>query len=380
MSSLRIAIVHDWLVSMGGAEKVLEELLRCYPDADLFILLDQLTGKDRSFLDRRVVTTSFINRLPFIASHYRKLLPLMPFVIEQFDLSRYDIVISSSHAVAKGVITGPDQMHISYCYSPMRYAWDMWHEYLETSGLKRSRSFVARWFLHRIRLWDVCAANRVDRFVAISRFIKRRIEKTYRRDATVIYPPVDVDVFSIRGQKEGFYLTVSRLVPYKRIDLIVEAFSAMKDKELVVIGDGPDAARIKARAGRNIKLLGWVDRTVLIDYMQRARAFVFAAQEDFGIAPVEAQACGTPVIAFGKGGVRETVIGLDSPNPTGVFFDVQDAGAIRDAVRIFEREAGRITPAACRANAMRFSSGRFRREFTAFVDNALADFKGCLSI
>jgi glycosyltransferase involved in cell wall biosynthesis len=378
MSSLRIAIVHDWLVSMGGAEKVLEELLRCYPDADLFALVDSMSDNERGFLKGRAVKTSFINRLPFVKTHYRKFLPIMPIAVEQFDLSRYDIVISSSHAVAKGVITGPDQLHISLCYSPMRYAWDMGHEYLAASGLKGSGSLVARWLLHRIRMWDVCAANRVDRFVAISHFIKRRIEKTYRRDAAVIYPPVDVDVFSISGQREGFYLTASRLVPYKRVDLIVEAFSGLEDRELVVIGDGPEAARIKARAGRNIKFLGRVDQAVLIDYMQRARAFVFAAREDFGIAPLEAQACGAPVIAFGRGGVRETIRGLDAPQPTGVFFDLQDAGSIRDAVRIFEREAGRITPGACRANAMRFSPVRFRREFTAFVDNAWAEFKGCL--
>ncbi|MGC9022547.1 MAG: glycosyltransferase, partial [Dissulfurimicrobium sp.] len=232
MSSLRIAIVHDWLVSRGGAERVLEELLRCYSDADLFTLVDQLPNKERDFIQQRSVTTHFINRLPFVRVYYRKLLPFMPFAVEQFDLSRYDIVISSSHAVAKGVITGPNQLHISYCYSPMRYAWDMWHQYLETSGFKWPLSPIAGWFLHKIRLWDVCAANRVDRFIAISHFIKRRIQKTYRRDATVIYPPVNVDAFLLSGQrqKEGFYLTASRLVPYKRVDLIVEAFSELRDR------------------------------------------------------------------------------------------------------------------------------------------------------
>ena len=376
MSSLRIAIVHDWLVSMGGAEKVLDELLRCYPDADIFTLVDQLPDKERDFIRQSSVTTSFINRLPFVKTHYRKFLPLMPFAVEQFDLARYDLVISSSHAIAKGVITGPDQLHISYCHSPMRYAWDLGHEYLETSGLKGPVSLVARWLLHKIRLWDVCAANRVDRFVANSHFIKRRIQKTYRRDATVIYPPVDMDAFPISGQKEGFYLTASRLVPYKRVDLIVEAFSELRDRELVVIGDGPEAARVRAKAGRNIRFLGRVDQAVLIDYMQRARAFVFAAREDFGIVPLEAQACGTPVIAFGRGGVRETINGLDSPDPTGVFFEAQDAGSIRDAIMRFERESWRISPDACRANAMRFASVRFRREFTAFVDDAWAEFRG----
>ncbi len=299
----------------------------------------------------------------------------MPFAVEQFDLAGYDIVISSSHAIAKGVITGPDQLHISLCYSPMRYAWDLQGQYLKTSGLGAPCALLARLMLHRIRLWDACAANRVDRFVAISHFIKRRIHKAYRREAEVIYPPVDADLFRMGGQREGFYLAASRLVPYKRTDLIVKAFSAMKDRRLVVIGDGPEASPLRRLAGPNVKMLGWVDRATLVDYMQRAKAFVFAAEEDFGIAPLEAQACGTPVIAFGKGGVCETVRGLDDPCPTGVFFDAQDAGSIVDAVKRFERESGRIMDAACRENAMRFSSERFRAEFAAFVGRAWAEFK-----
>lgn len=368
---VRVAIIHDWLVTYAGAERVLEQMLACFPQADIFSLVDFLPEGGRAFIRDKPVTTSFIQRLPLARSKYRNYLPLMPLAVEQFDLSRYDLVISSSHAVAKGVLTGPDQLHLCMCYSPIRYAWDLQHQYLKESGLDHGfRGWLAKWMLHKIRIWDVRTANGVDEFVAISRFISRRIWKIYRRESSVIYPPVDVRAFELREEKEDFYLTASRMVPYKKIDLIVEAFSAMPDKHLVVIGDGPDFDKIKAKAGGNVTLLGYQNHAVLKDHMQRTRAFVFAAEEDFGIAPLEAQACGTPVIAFGKGGALETIRGLDDELPTGVFFFEQSITAIRDAVSRFEQEGKQILPANCRANAMRFSPERFHQEFKIFVGQA----------
>lgn len=373
-SSLRIAIIHDWLTVYAGAERVLEQMLQCYPDADLFALVDFLPEGSRGFILNKPVRTSFLQGMPFARTKYRQYLPLMPLAVEQFDLSGYDLVISSSHAVAKGVLTGPDQVHLCMCYSPIRYAWDLQHQYLQESGLDRGlKGWLAKWILHKMRIWDARTANGVDGYMAISEFIRRRIWKVYRRDSAVIYPPVDVGAFTPREDKEEFYLTASRMVPYKKIDLIVEAFSAMPEKKLVVIGDGPDYAKIRAKAGANVTLLGYQPYAVLKDHMQRAKAFVFAAEEDFGIAPLEAQACGTPVIAFGKGGALETIRGVgESGAPTGVFFADQAVASICAAVAQFEQERGRIASAACRENAMRFAPQRFRAEFTAFVEQSLA--------
>ena len=295
----------------------------------------------------------------------------MPLAIEQLDLSAYDLIISSSHAVAKGVLTSPNQLHISYVHSPIRYAWDLQHQYLQESNLERGfKSWIARWILHQVRLWDYRTANGVDLFIANSKFIARRIHKVYRRDAEVIYPPVDLQNYSLQEQKQNFYLTASRLVPYKRIDLIVEAFAELGDRQLIVIGDGEQMTKIRAKAGRNVKFLGHREPEELREYMQNAKAFVFAAEEDFGITPVEAQACGTPVIAYGRGGVRESVIGLDSDRPTGVFFGSQTVKSIRDAIFEFEDLSDRILPTVCRENAMRFSTERFQREFLLFVKQA----------
>lgn len=373
---MKIAIVHDWLTVYAGAERVLEQMLACFPDADLFSVVDFLPEGQREFILDKSVTTSFIQGLPFAQSKYRNYLPLMPLAVEQFDLSGYDLVISSSHAVAKGVLTGPDQLHLCMCYSPIRYAWDLQHQYLKESGLDRGfKGWLAKWLLHRIRIWDARTANGVDGFMAISGFIARRIWKVYRRESSIVYPPVDVHAFELREEKEDFYLTASRMVPYKKIDLIVEAFSAMPDKRLVVIGDGPDFDKIKAKAGSNVTLLGYQNHAVLKDHLQRARAFVFAAEEDFGIAPLEAQACGTPVIAFGKGGALETIRGLGGELPTGVFFPEQSVASIQDAVRRFEQAEQQILPVSCRENAMRFSPERFRQELGAFVEEAWKAFQ-----
>lgn len=366
---MKVAIVHDWLVGYAGAERVLEQLIALFPEADLFTICNFLPEEERFFLKEKSPSTSFIQKLPWAKRHYRSYLPLMPLAIEQLDLSAYDLIISSSHAVAKGVLTGPDQLHISYVHSPIRYAWDLQHQYLRESKLEKGvKGWIAKWLLHKIRLWDSRTGNGVDHFVANSRFIARRIKKAYRREARVIYPPVDVSSFTLQEEKEEFYLTASRLVPYKRIDLIVDSFLSMPDKQLVVIGDGPDMEKIRTRASPNIKLLGYQPFDVLRDHMQRARAFVFAAEEDFGIAPVEAQACGTPVVAFGKGGALETICGLtESGSPTGVFFQQQTVESLVEAVRLFERKVESFSPANCRENAMRFSTDSFCEQFRSLV-------------
>ncbi|MEX3846601.1 glycosyltransferase family 4 protein [Paraburkholderia sp. BR10882] len=367
----RVAIVHDWLVTYAGAERVLEQILACFPDADLFSVVDFVDAKDRTFLRGKRATTSFIQKLPGARKRYRAYLPFMPLAIEQLDVSGYDVVISSSHAVAKGVLTGPDQFHISYVHSPIRYAWDLQHQYLQESSLTRGpKSMLARLILHYIRNWDVRTANSVDQFVANSEFIARRIQKVYQRQAEVVYPPVDIDAFELETTKDDFYLTASRLVPYKKIDLIVEAFARMPERRLVVIGDGPDMHKVRAKATPNVEVLGYQPFAVLHDRMRRAKAFVFAAEEDFGISVVEAQACGTPVIAFGKGGALETVRDTGS-RPTGIFFEEQNADAIIDAVESFESDPGRFRAEDCRANAERFSSRHFREQFFARVAKAV---------
>ncbi|MDP2827049.1 MAG: glycosyltransferase family 4 protein [Sulfuricellaceae bacterium] len=374
---IKVAIIHDWLLVRAGAERVLEQVLACYPQADLFSMVDFLPPSARGFIMNKPVKTSFIQRLPFARSHYRFYLPLMPLAVEQFDLSSYDLVISCSHAVAKGVLTGPDQLHVCLCFSPMRYAWDLQHQYLREAGLERGlKGWLAKWQLHRLRLWDLRTVNGVDEFIAISRFIAARIRKVYRRESQIVYPPVDTDFFELREEeKEGFYLTVSRLVPYKRVDLIVAAFAAMPEKRLLVIGDGPEMEKIRSKAGPNIELLGHRDNDEVKDYMQRARAFVFAAEEDFGIVPLEAQACGTPVIAFAKGGALETIRGLDDEQPTGVFFKEQSVQAIQVAVRSFEQASPRILPVACRENALRFAPEGFRAEFKVCVEEGMERFQ-----
>ena len=364
--AVRVAIVHDWLVTYAGAERVLEQIVACFPDADLFALVDFL--EDRSFIRGKPVKTTFIQKLPRARTKYRAYLPLMPVAIEQLDLSAYDVVISSSHAVAKGVLTGPDQVHVSYVHSPIRYAWDLQHQYLNESKLTAGpKSALARVILHYIRNWDVRTANSVDSFVSNSDFIARRIKKVYQRDADVINPPVDVEAFSVLEQKEDFYLTASRMVPYKKIDLIVEAFAKMPERRLVVIGDGPDMQKIRAKAASNVEIMGYQPFAVLRDRMRRAKAFVFAAEEDFGISVVEAQACGTPVIAYGKGGALETVSDASDPRPTGLFFDEQTTEAIIAAVENFDAQPGRFEPAHCRASAERFSAALFRERFFAHV-------------
>ncbi|MGP4694229.1 glycosyltransferase family 4 protein [Agrobacterium cavarae] len=366
---MKVAIVHDWLVVDGGAEKVLHELLTLYPDADLYTTVFHLPKENRHFLNGKIPKTTFVQRLPFSSRLYRNYLFFMPIAIEQFDFSSYDLVISSSYAVAKGIITGPNQVHVSYVHSPARYAWDMQQQYLRESGLDKGiKGILARWLLHRFRLWDTRTANGVDCWIANSRFIARRIKKIYGATATVVNPPVKLQRFEINASKDDFYLVASRLVPYKRVPLVVEAFSKLPDKKLVVIGDGPDMANVRAKAGPNVTVLGYQSDEVMVDHLSRAKAFLFAAEEDFGIMPLEAQACGTPVIAFGKGGALETVV----DGVTGLFFQEQTTNAIIEAVIQFEKEGVSAAPEDFDRHVQSFSSEVFRHRMKELVEVAMS--------
>jgi glycosyltransferase involved in cell wall biosynthesis len=371
---MKIILLHEWLKGYGGSERVVESILRCVSPSALYTLIDTLPLKERGFLQNIPVKTSFLQKLPWIRSKNALSLILMPLAIERFDISGADLVISSSHAVAKGVLTDSEQLHICYCHSPIRYAWDLTHNYLNKSGLDKGiKGVLARIILHYIRLWDYCSANRVDFFVANSKYIARRIWRVYRRESAVIYPPVNVDNFEPCNNKEDYYLAVSRLVPYKNMDLIVESF-AKTNKKLVVVGDGQDFKKTQKLATKNVELLGYQSTEIVKSLMQKARAFVFAADEDFGIVPVEAQASGTPVIAFGRGGSLETVKGVfpgtkPSKGTTGIFFREPSAASLLEALDWFELHRDKLAPAECRKNAEQFACPRFEREFTKFVQD-----------
>ena len=373
---MKKALVHDWFSTYAGAEKCIESFTDIWDDLEIYSLIDFLSDADRDkILKGKHAHTSFIQKLPFAKDKYRNYLPLFPLAIEQFDLSGYDVVLSSSHAVAKGALTHSNQLHIAYVHTPIRYAWDLYHQYLRESGLDGGlKGMLAKYFLHKIRIWDASTANRVDHYVANSRYIARRIKKTYGKPSDVIYPPVDVDKFTLREAKEDFYLTASRMVPYKKIDLIVEAFS-QTDKNLLVIGDGPDMAKIKSKAGKNIELLGFASDETMADLMGRAKAFVFAAEEDFGITPVEAQACGTPVICFGRGGARETVLDGES----GLYFMGQNTKELLAAVAKFEQNYDKFEPAKIRENSLKFSRARFEAEIKSYVEKKYEEFKDGLN-
>ncbi len=325
------------------------------------------------------VRTSFIQRLPFARRWFRNYLALMPIAVEQFSMASYDLIISSSHAVAKGVITGPNQVHVSYVHSPMRYAWDLQADYLARGGMGRGlKGVYARYLLHKLRMWDVRTAHGVDVFVANSNYIAQRIRKVYRRDAVVLHPPVDTEKFTLATGPRKSYLVASRFVPYKRVDLVVEAFRAMPDCDLTVVGSGSEEEKIRrlAAGAPNITLLPPQPQEVLIAMLQQARAFVFAAEEDFGIGLVEAQACGTPLIAYGRGGARDIVDTRSEATRTGLLFEEQTAASIMAAVRSFEANRDGIAPELCRANALRFSSETFLAQMQSIVDNAVAGGSG----
>jgi len=359
---LRVAVVHEWFTRWAGSEMVLEQILACAPHADVFALTCRPDDVGRAKLAGRDVSTSFIQRLPGGARRPQLYLPLLPWAAERLDLRGYDLVISNSHCVAKGVITSPDCCHVAYVHSPARYAWDLQSEYLKQ--VPRILRPLWSYQMHRLRQWDALSSMRPDALACNSAYITRRISHAWRRTAEVIYPPVDVAAFTPEGERGDEYLTASRLVGYKRVPLIAEAFAGMPGRRLRVIGDGGDMPALRSIAVRapNITVCGHVDRSELIHRMQRAKAFVFAAEEDFGIAPVEAMACGSPVIAYRRGGACESVI----EGRTGVFFDQQTAPSIRAAIEAFE-SGDTLDPAACRERALSFSPAQFREAFASFL-------------
>jgi len=364
--NLKTAIVHEWFVGYAGSERVVESFTNLWPDADVFSLVDFLDdGERRIILKGKRAHTSFIQKLPFARKRHRNYLPLFPKAIEKLDLSSYDIIISSSHAVAKGIKKNINQLHITYCHSPMRYIWDQADQYL--SGTK---GLIAKIFIKYLRNWDLRSAGNVDYFIANSHHIAEKIKRIYNRESKVIYPPVDVDKFGVNEHKEDYYLTASRMVPYKRNDLIVDTFNAMPDKKLVVIGKGPELKKIKSIAKENIQVLGYQSPEVLKDYMQKAKAFVFAAEEDFGIIVVEAMSCGTPVISWNNGGTAETVI----DGKTGIHFSEQTKESIITAINKFETSLNMFDPRVVRSHAEQFSRKFFEENISSFLKKKVEEF------
>jgi glycosyltransferase involved in cell wall biosynthesis len=361
---LKKALISDWYYVNGGAEKVIHSLNSIWNDFDHFALIDFLNKEDQKFiLNGKSVKTSFIQKLPTAKKNHRKFLQLFPLAIERFDLSDYELIISSSSSIAKGVRTRKNQLHICYCHSPMRYAWDLQEQYLKDAGLNKGlKGMYAKYVLNKMKKWDVSNSENVDFFIANSNYIAQRIKRIYNREATVIYPPVDIEFFSLEEQKEEYYFTASRLVLYKKTQLIVEAFNEMPHLKLIIAGEGPELKKLKEIAKSNIEFVGFVDNLKLKNLMQKAKGFVFAAEEDFGITPVEAQACGTPVIAFGKGGALETVVG----NKTGIFFNEQSVQNIKEAITTFEDI--KFDPKTIRENTIKFSKDRFENEIKSFVE------------
>jgi glycosyltransferase involved in cell wall biosynthesis len=368
---MKIAIIHDWLTEEGGgAEKVLSALVEIFPKADLYTLIctwDKRQKKQHSLENTKIFTSS-LQRLPWAKKAYRNYLPLMPYLIQQFDLSEYDLIISSSYCVAKGVITGPDQIHISYCHSPVRYAWDLQHQYLRESGLTSGlKSILVRKVLNDLRDFDFRTSQAVDHFIVNSSYIKKRVWKFYKRDSTVVFPPVDTSNYHVVYDKEDYYFTCSRLVSYKKIKTIVEAFADLPEKRLIVAGTGPDFNEIANIASKNVTMLGYVEFEKLVELMQKARAFLYMAEEDFGIVPVEAQSCGTPVICYGKAGVLDSVIN----NITGIFFDEQTKESLINAIAKFEENTKQYDPKVISDHAKNFSIDIFKNEVTKIVTDLL---------
>jgi len=369
---MKTAIVHDWLTTYAGSERCVESFTNIWDDADIFSLVNFLDDDDKQIiLKGKSVKTSFVQKLPFAKHYHRHYFPIFPLAIEQFDLSGYDLVISSSHAFAKGALTNANQLHICYCHTPIRYAWDLTNQYFDKRSLiSRIQKIVLQPVLHNIRTWDVASSNRVDYFIANSNYIAKRIKKIYRRDAEVIYPPVDTEKFSCKPSKENFYLTASRFVPYKKIDLIAEAFSKMPDKKLIIIGEGPDEQKIRAKCGKNVEMLGYKKADKLAEYMQRAQAFVFAAEEDFGISVIEALSCGTPVIALNKGGTAETI----ADDKFGIHFAEQSPEEIISAVNRFEKSRNSFDPQILTDYAKQFDRSVFEEKIKSFVKTKCDEF------
>jgi glycosyltransferase involved in cell wall biosynthesis len=378
LSKLRVAIVHYWFVRFRGGERVLEVLADMFPQADIFTLVLDPTTLPPSLRSRKF-TTSFLQKIPGMTRHYKKFLLLFPLALEQFKLDEYDLVISSESGPAKGVLTRPHTCHICYCHTPMRYVWDMYHQYRSTApGGALGRAFYSI-VANYVRQWDYMASARVDYYVASSHNAASRIAKYYRREAEVIYPPVNISSFAIGTITEDFYLIVSPLVAYKRVDLAINACNAMK-RRLTVIGQGEAMRALQQKAGPTITFLGYQPDDVVREHYRRCRAFIFPSEEDIGLTPIEAQACGRPVIAFGRGGALETVIGalpttsFAPESSTGVFFAEQSAESLADAIRFFESNETRFSPAFIRGHAERFDVSRFKSEMRAFINVKMLEF------
>jgi glycosyltransferase involved in cell wall biosynthesis len=375
---MKIALVHDWLTGMRGGEKVLEVFCELFPDAHLYTLLHN-KGSLSDTIEGMDIRTSFIQKLPLIKEKYRHLLPIFPTAIERFDLREYDLVLSSSHCVAKGVITGTDTLHICYCFTPMRYIWDLYNLYFGKERAGMFTRLATSLVLNYLRKWDVASSKRVDKFVAISKYIAERIKKNYGRNSDLIYPPVDCSYFKPGLENDDFYLMISPLAPNKRVDIAVEAFNTI-DLPLIVIGSGQEEKRLEKMAGKNIKLMGWQSDEIVREHYANCKALIFPGVEDFGIVPLEAQACGKPVIAFGEGGALETVIPLDKNignniNATGLFFSEQTAESLAQAVVRFEDVQGQFNEQAIRKNAESFDRAIFKDEIKKYIEKEYKEFR-----
>ncbi|WP_166241158.1 glycosyltransferase [Paenibacillus turpanensis] len=356
---MKVAIVHDYLNQYGGAERVLELFMDLFPDAPIYTLLTDLSKVSPRFREADI-RTSFIHNIPLAKKHYKKMIGLFPLAVEQFDLRKYDLILSSSSAFAKGVITNTHQTHICYCYTPMRYVWDLYHQYMKEDITNPIFRAVLPFVLHRIRMWDQLTAQRVDYFIADAHNVAKRIKKYYGRESEVIHPPVNIRRFKVVAETEPYYLIVSRLIPYKRVDIVIEAFNALK-KPLIIIGDGYDRPRLQALAGPTVQLLGELPDEQVNEYFAKCQAFIMPGEEDFGITPLEAQACGRPVIAFRKGGSLETIV----EGETGLFFDEQSADHVKKAILDFETKT--FDRQQIRNHAELFSEERFKSQMMDFI-------------
>jgi glycosyltransferase involved in cell wall biosynthesis len=362
---MKVAIVHEWLLGMTGSEKVVEALCELFPQATLFCLIYNKKNLSET-INKMKIKPSFVQYLPFAMTKYRYYLPLFPYAIEQFDLRDYDLVISSNHCVAKGVITKPKTLHICYCHTPMRYGWEFYFEYFGNSKLNSIISF----FMNYIRIWDVVSSNRVDYFIANSRAVAARINKHYRREATLIYPPIDTSIYRPDSKDENFFLIVSRLVPYKRIDIAIKAFNELK-LPLIIIGDGPELKKLKKMANSNIEFKGKQDTKIISKFYAQCKALVFPGEEDFGMVPIEAQAAGRPVIAYKAGGALETII----DGITGIFFEEQTHESLIQAIRKFETI--KFDKEKIRTHALKFDKAIFKEKMKEFIASKIKERSIC---